>query len=1035
MNPILVHFWEVQSLDGMALIEFAKHNNELDFNLIDCNLAFRHILQINSNDHPSIGFKQYKKWLKSELTGLQFFLKEGYKSANEYEKEWFSIEEKQWYLAHVKVIVDSSFVITLKNITSIKKAYSELDLFFEANLDLQCIADTEGNFVKTNNAWAQLLGYSLEEINSSKFLDFVHPDDIEATLNAVKKLSDQEKVLNFINRYRTKAGDYRIIEWRSFPMGKMIYSVARDITHQKIAEEQLIRSEARFRSLFENNHAVMLIINPDDGQIVDANPSAASFYGYSRRQMQHMRINQINILSPEDIKSEMDAALKAERSQFFFKHRLANGTIRDVEVWSGKVELNNKEQLYSIIHDVTESNRIAEALGESEERYRSIYENSHDAMIILDPESLIFSNPNMAAIKLFGFESAKEFVGITPIQLSPEKQSDGQLSDYMARQFINEAIEKGGVFFEWVHMTRQGNEFTAEILLNAVPFKGKIMLQTTLRDITAVKNAQAKIVQSESRLMSLVSILQHESKNIQEFLDYSLNELISLTESKLGYIYFYDEAKQQFELNTWSKEVMKECEVAEPQTIYCLEKTGLWGDAVRQRKAIIDNDFQQSSPEKKGYPEGHVHLKRFLTIPVIHKGKIVAVAGVANKKNEYDQTDVLQMTLMMDAVWKAVEKLRAEESLRQSEAKYRIITENSSDVIWLYNMALKKFTFISPSILQLRGFTPEEAMKQEMEESVTKEDFQRIIEGINSDLPVFLEDRDVPGSRKVSVIQQPCKDGSLVWVEVITQFQFNNHNELEVLGVSRNINERVKMEQELRQNEARLHDLNYTKDKLFSIIAHDLRSPFTSFLGLSELMMSVEMNFSEQELREMALSLNKTAQSTYNLLENLLEWSRLQRGMLNPEPQFVMIRQLLNTTTETFQEQIQTKKLEVINQVEEKMVAYADEKMLESVMRNLLSNAIKFTPKGKRITLDAAKTASNRVRIIVTDTGIGIPDGILTNLFVVDESKSRKGTEGERSSGLGLMLCKEFVELNNGKIWVETTEKQGSSFFVELPRF
>ncbi len=1035
MNPILVHFWEVQSLDGMALIEFAKHNNEHDFNLIDCNLAFRHILQINSNDHPSIGFKQCKKWLKSELPGLQFFLKEGYKSANEYEKEWFSIEEEQWYLAHVKVIVDSSFVITMKNITSIKKAYTEHDLFFEANLDLQCIADTEGNFVKTNNAWAQLLGYSLEEINRSKFLDFVHPDDIQATLNAVKKLSDQEKVLNFINRYRTKAGDYRIIEWRSFPMGKMIYSVARDITHQKIAEEQLIRSEARFRSLFENNHAVMLIINPDDGQIVDANPSAASFYGYSRRQMQHMRINQINILSPEDIKSEMDAALKAERSQFFFKHRLANGSIRDVEVWSGKVELNNKEQLYSIIHDITESNRIAEALSESEERYRSIYENSHDAMILLDPESLIFSNPNMAAIKLFGFESAKEFVGITPIQLSPEKQSDGQLSDYMARQFINEAIEKGGVFFEWVHMTRQGNEFTAEILLNAVPFKGKIMLQTTLRDITAVKNAQAKIVQSESRLMSLVSILQHESKNIQEFLDYSLNELISLTESKLGYIYFYDEAKQQFELNTWSKEVMKECEVAEPQTIYCLEKTGLWGEAVRQRKAIIDNDFQQSSPEKKGYPEGHVHLKRFLTIPVIHKGKIVAVAGVAIKKNEYDQTDVLQMTLMMDAVWKAVEKLRAEESLRQSEAKYRIITENSSDVIWLYNMALKKFTFISPSILQLRGFTPEEAMKQEMEESVTKEDFQRIIEGINADLPVFLEDRDVPGSRKVSVIQQPCKDGSLVWVEVITQFQFNNHNELEVLGVSRNINERVKMEQELRQNEARLHDLNYTKDKLFSIIAHDLRSPFTSFLGLSELMMSVEMKFSEQELREMALSLNKTAQSTYNLLENLLEWSRLQRGMLNPEPQFVMIRQLLNTTTETFQEQIQTKKLEVINQVEEKMVAYADEKMLESVMRNLLSNAIKFTPKGKRITLDAAKTASNRVRIIVTDTGIGIPDGILTNLFVVDESKSRKGTEGERSSGLGLMLCKEFVELNNGKIWVETTEKQGSSFFVELPRF
>ena len=1035
MTPVLIQFLEKQSRDGIALMEFAELNNEFDFRLIESNLAFRQILHIDSDIQSATVTTLCKNWLQSELQGLQYFLKVGRKSDSEFVKELYSIDEKQWYLVQCEVYDENNLIILLKNITTVKKTYSELELFFEANLDLQCVADIDGNFVKTNKAWSLLLGYSTEEINKSRFLDFVHPDDMEATLRAVRRLSAQEEVLNFTNRYRTKAGDYRNIEWRSYPKGKLIYAAARDITHLKIAEEQLIRSENRFRSLFENNHAVMLIINPNDGQIVDANPSAASFYGYSRRQMQQMRINQINILSFEDIKLEMDAALKAERSQFFFKHRLANGTIRDVEVWSGKVELNNKVQLYSIIHDVTESNRIAEALGESEERYRSIYENSHDAMIILDPESLIFSNPNMAAIKLFGFESAKEFVGITPIQLSPEKQSDGQLSDHKARHFINEAIEKGGVFFEWIHTNKQGNEFTAEILLNAVPFKGKIMLQTTLRDITAVKNAQAQILQTESRLTSLVNILQYEGKNIQDFLDYSLNELISLTESKLGYIYFYDESKQEFELNTWSKEVMKECEVVDPQTIYCLNNTGLWGEAVRQRKAIIDNDFHSESPLKKGYPEGHVQLTRFLTIPVIHNSKIVAVAGVANKEKDYDNTDVLQMTLVMDAVWEAIEKLSAEESLRQSEAKYRIITENSSDVIWLYNMALKKFTFISPSILQLRGYTPEEAMKQELEESVTKEDYPRIIASINADLPVFLEDRDVSRSRKVSVIQQPCKDGSLVWVEVVTQFQFNNHNELEVLGVSRNINERVKMEQELRQNEARLHDLNYTKDKLFSIIAHDLRSPFTSFLGLSELMMSPEMKFTEQELREMAISLNKTAQNTYNLLENLLEWSRLQRGMIHPEPQFVMIRQLLQSTIDTFQEQIQTKKLEVINQVTEKMVAYADEKMLESVMRNLLSNAIKFTPKGKNITLDAAKTANNRVRIVVTDRGIGVPDDILPILFVVDESKSRKGTDGERSSGLGLMLCKEFVELNHGKIWVETADNEGSSFYVELPRF
>ncbi|MDP3453530.1 MAG: ATP-binding protein, partial [Bacteroidales bacterium] len=125
----------------------------------------------------------------------------------------------------------------------------------------------------------------------------------------------------------------------------------------------------------------------------------------------------------------------------------------------------------------------------------------------------------------------------------------------------------------------------------------------------------------------------------------------------IGYIYFYDETNKQFILNTWSKDVMQECKVMDPQTIYDLDKTGCWGEAVRQRKPIIINDYQAYNHFKKGTPEGHVNLDKFLTIPVFSDNRIVAVAGVANKENDYDSSDVRQLSLLMDSVWKISERI------------------------------------------------------------------------------------------------------------------------------------------------------------------------------------------------------------------------------------------------------------------------------------------------------------------------------------------------------------------------------------------
>ncbi|HNW81964.1 MAG TPA: GAF domain-containing protein, partial [bacterium] len=162
-------------------------------------------------------------------------------------------------------------------------------------------------------------------------------------------------------------------------------------------------------------------------------------------------------------------------------------------------------------------------------------------------------------------------------------------------------------------------------------------------------------MENNSYFKSVLEIFQHKSSSLQEFLDFALAKAIELTESKLGYIYHYYEDRKEFVLNTWSNEVMKECSVVNPQSIYTLEETGFWGEAVRQRKPIILNNFQAQHPLKKGYPEGHAPLHKFMTIPVFNGDNIVAVVGVANKATDYGETDVLQLTLMMDAVWKVVD--------------------------------------------------------------------------------------------------------------------------------------------------------------------------------------------------------------------------------------------------------------------------------------------------------------------------------------------------------------------------------------------
>ncbi|MDP2045457.1 MAG: GAF domain-containing protein, partial [Deltaproteobacteria bacterium] len=222
-----------------------------------------------------------------------------------------------------------------------------------------------------------------------------------------------------------------------------------------------------------------------------------------------------------------------------------------------------------------------------------------------------------------------------------------------------------------------------EIHARIIDLGDRRLILSVARDISERKQAEAEAKLSEARLASLLRISQYPSTSVQELLDYALDEAITLTGSQIGYIYFYDETTQQFTLNSWSKDVMQQCAIVDPQSIYQLEKTGPWGEAVRQAGPIVVNDFQQPHPLKKGCPPGHAKLDNFLTVPVFFQGRIVAVAAVANKPTDYDAADVKQLTLMMEVVWKIVDRHRAVEELRLAASKWQTTFDAIGDALAL----------------------------------------------------------------------------------------------------------------------------------------------------------------------------------------------------------------------------------------------------------------------------------------------------------------------------------------------------------------
>lgn len=408
------------------------------------------------------------------------------------------------------------------------------------------------------------------------------------------------------------------------------------------------------------------------------------------------------------------------------------------------------------------------------------------------------------------------------------------------------------------------------------------------------------------------------------------------------------------------------------------------------------------------YEKEYIH-KDGHRVPVRLQGKIVERNGI-------------------NYIWSSVEDItdckNAKETLKESEARIKSIFRSAPVGIGVVSNRI--LMEVNERMCEITGYSANELVGQnsrmiypsdEEFESVGKYKYEQI-------------KKYGTGMIETSFLR---KDGKLI--DIILSSTPIDPDDLSI-GVTFTVLEitgRKKAEKEIKFKNEQLLNLNAQKDKFFSIIAHDLRGPFSGFLGLTKIIAEELSTTDTEAIQQMGEAMRRSASNIFKLLENLLQWSQMEQGLIPFTPAWVPLHSFF---VESFSTELQTaknKKIEVEFDIPDNISVYADEKMLRSIISNLFSNATKFTPIGGKINISAIFSVANAVEISIQDNGIGMSKDIQNKLFRLAEQVNRKGTEGELSTGLGLFLCKDFIEKHSGELQVESEEGKGSTFRFTIP--
>lgn len=571
---------------------------------------------------------------------------------------------------------------------------------------------------------------------------------------------------------------------------------------------------------------------------------------------------------------------------------------------------------------------------------------------------------------------------------------------------------------------------------------------STFSIVAIARNITEKKLEEEI-LNSRLKLREYSDKHsLSSLLRKTLDEAEKLTESKIGFYHFMDPNQKTIKLQEWSTNTIKYfCERKFDNHAYSIDEAGIWAQSFYTKEPIIHNNYSLAAG-KKGLPEGHAKLDRELIVPVIRENKVVALVGVGNKETDYNENDVKIVSLFADLAWDIAERKIATQNLQEKEEKLRSII--SIAPVGIGTVVNRVIHDVNDTFCILMGYSKDELINQSsvmlypsIEEynlvgenkykSIYKQGFGtvetkfkrkdgKIIEVILSS--IALDVNDLEKGVVFTVLDITEKNETLKKLKKALHEVTVSNNEIQ-----KNLVEKNELIQLLAASEEKLKKANAEKDKFFSVVAHDLRSPFHGLLGISQILYENLEILSEVEIKDLIKEMFNSTKSMNNLLENLLEWSRIKRGVTNYNFLKLNLFEVAKEIVFLFTNNSEQKKIKLINSIPNNYDVYADMHLLSSVLRNLVSNAIKFTNIGGIIEIKAEpNNKPDEIIVSVIDNGIGCNENELKNLFKIDKKVSKKGTLDESGSGLGLILCKEYVEKLGGKIWVESEPKKGSTF-------
>jgi PAS domain S-box-containing protein len=641
----------------------------------------------------------------------------------------------------------------------------------------------DGTLLYTNPKWQTTLGYSAAEMPHLHITDILRQDQIPYYFKILDRVRSGQKCEMIETVFKTKDGKDVFVEGDvdgCFEHNTFIstHGIFRDISKTKTLEET-------YSQLVHAFPVSIYIIQNSRFRFV--NPSFQALTGYSEKEL--IGQEALSLVHPEDsnfVQKSANRLIKLHKSaDYEFRLIHKNGEVRWVLETVISIPFEGQPALLGTMVDLTERKMVEGALQESKDRYQTLFNSASDAIIIHDMAGHLLE-VNDAACRLLKY-SRNDLLKLNMVDIKTPKFVSS------VPEVQKTLLETGRLKTESENLTSDGMTVPVEINAVVIDYENKKVILNVARDISDRKLADAARKQNQARMESQLKITEFKNGNSQGLLYFALDEIIKLTSSRLGFIYYYDRSQRRFTLDSWSKEVLKQVKQKIKTSPFNLDKTGLLGDAARLQKAVIINSVQTPGLFQNGFPEGDYQLDNYMAVPVLIAREIVAVVGVASKTGKYEQTDIHEIDLFMTSIWNTLERWKAEEALRTSEQRFRQLIECSQEGILEIDQN-GTVLMANPAASKMLGYADDELIGTNFAESCLPEDRNLAHQRLLS-----------LKSKSVIRFERPAlhKNGSQFAIDVsISPLPQGRYQE-----VIRDITIRKKMEHELQANEQKYRRL------------------------------------------------------------------------------------------------------------------------------------------------------------------------------------------------------------------------------------